>query len=673
MPDIQPTLDNGTPRKGRSFYVRLGWPLSAGLGLLALVGLCLWAYWPGLDGPFLFDDFANLSALGDFGRIEDWHGLVRYLKGGIAGPTGRPISLLSFLLNDTSWPSQPWSFKYTNLLIHALNGVLVFWCCLKIVRLNSLPSLRENAEWLALAASGLWLLHPLHVSTTLYVVQRMAMLSALFSICGILLYLWGRELMQTRPASGHALMAAALGPCTLLAVLSKENGVLLPVLLGVIEFTALRQQSLLARHPDRTWTLLCFGVPTAVLLLYLGRMLLPGHAGAFAPRGFTAVERGLTEARILLTYLYDLLIPKLYSGSLFNDDYPISHGLLTPPATLWSLAALAVLVWLACRMRRAYPLFSLAVLFFLAGHALESTVVPLDLYYEHRNYLPAVFLFLPLAYVPVAYRKLIACCVLGMLAIMLGFTAAKAKLWSSEPELLLYWAAQHPDSARAQRYAANVYYRMGMHGKALDVLAAATQKHPKDLKLRLHRMVLNCQIDQPAQAYFNETLRMMKTTDVYFDSQIFDMLDQLVSLTGQAKCQGMTLDLLDDMLATLIANPTVKGNISNEYLLAHMQGAIETQRKHGAAALAHFSKALKLSGDPETGMVEVALLAGQGLYSEALSHLQSTENMLLSTPVPTSGILAQHDYPAEIGRLRRNLQEDLARQPASIQNWDRAP
>ena len=643
--------------------IRYNASLGCGFCLYGLIGLVLWVYWPGLGGPFLFDDFVNLSALDDYGNIDDGQSLVRYLGEGIAGPTGRPVSLLSFLLNAISWPSDPWAFKYTNLLIHVLNGVLVFWCSLKIFRLNSMPWLRVQAEWLALACCSLWLLHPMQVSTTLYVVQRMTMLAAFFSLCGILLYLQGRLMMQTRVKCGYALMTMAVGLCTLLAVFSKENGALLPPLLAVVEYTVLRHQSLLARHPRRIWTWFFFGVPIFAAVVYLVRFLFPYQAGAFAPRGFSAIERGMTEARVLINYLYDLAIPKLYSGTLFNDDYQISTGLTTPLTTLLAFAAIFLLLGVAYRTRKTYPLISLTVLFFFVGHLLESTIAPLDLYYEHRNYLPSIFLFLPLAYASGKHRKMLLLGVFSLLLLSTGFTAAKAKLWGNEAELTLFWAKQHPDSVRAQRFAANIYYRMQMYDKAVDVLRVATQKHPEDFLLRLHQMALSCLASRPDLENVDDSLQLIKAKPVYFDSRYFDILDHLVNLAGQTQCPGFTANKLTDITNALMANPQIKDNRSYQYLLTHIKGEIALQAQDGTAALEHFSAALKLSGEAETGLLESALLATHGFYPEALLHLQASERLLATSGLPSSGILAKHDYPLEIERLRKNIQDDMEHKP----------
>src|SRR5678815_3737500 len=99
------------------------WALPAAASFILL--LLAWAYWPGLAGPFLFDDYGNLDVLGAYGHIRTWPDFLYYLPSGNADPTGRPIALLSFLLDAHSWPADPWPFKRTNLVLHLFNAALL--------------------------------------------------------------------------------------------------------------------------------------------------------------------------------------------------------------------------------------------------------------------------------------------------------------------------------------------------------------------------------------------------------------------------------------------------------------------------------------------------------------------------------------------------------------------
>jgi hypothetical protein len=206
------------------------------VGVLFLTALI---YWPGLAGSFLFDDYPNLEKLGTRGPIESFELLRQYVTSGFSGPTGRPLSLLSFLIDANNWPTDPWPFKRTNVVIHLIVGVVLFATTHKLF--VSIGRSARDASWIALLATSLWLVNPFLVSTTLYAVQRMTQLAALFALGGIWFYLRGRELLAIDPRRGYATLCIGLPVFTLLAMLSKENGALLPLLVLVLHATLNRR------------------------------------------------------------------------------------------------------------------------------------------------------------------------------------------------------------------------------------------------------------------------------------------------------------------------------------------------------------------------------------------------------------------------------------------------
>lgn len=156
-----------------------------------LVVLTIIAYIPGLSGPFLYDDFANLQILSNsfssnISNIRD------ILSSGISSEIGRPIAILSFMLQPQSFPDSALTYKAINLLIHLINGYLVF--ILSSLLYQNLNQNSKNKQLFALLSTALWLLHPLFVSTTLYVIQRMTQLSFLFSVI-TLIYFFQLELI----------------------------------------------------------------------------------------------------------------------------------------------------------------------------------------------------------------------------------------------------------------------------------------------------------------------------------------------------------------------------------------------------------------------------------------------------------------------------------------------
>ena len=160
------------------------------LALIALLALAFIVYWPGRHGTFLFDDYSNLATLGAYGPIDRAWKVVAFVTSGFAGPTGRPLALATFLLDARNWPAAPEAFKLTNVALHLLNGALLAGLLAALGR--ALGVERERAATAAVLAAGLWLLDPFWVSTTLYVVQRMAMLATTFVIAGLWAYAHGR-------------------------------------------------------------------------------------------------------------------------------------------------------------------------------------------------------------------------------------------------------------------------------------------------------------------------------------------------------------------------------------------------------------------------------------------------------------------------------------------------
>jgi len=276
------------------------------LALLSGVLSLAWAaYHPGLSGDFLFDDYANLPALGDYGRIDSAAAFWRYITSGSADPTGRPLALLSFLIDADNWPADPYPFKRTSVLLHLLNGCLLFGLLAQLGKYTGRTT--RDSDFAALFGAAMWLLHPLLVSTTLYVVQREAMLPATFVLLGLSGYVHGRELAVQGRVRGIALSAVAIGLCTILAVLSKANGALLPMLAWVLDSVLLRQQRVIhprTRHGFARLRATMLVAPSALLLAYLVYKAYSGLShGILAERPWTLSERLLTEARVIVDYL----------------------------------------------------------------------------------------------------------------------------------------------------------------------------------------------------------------------------------------------------------------------------------------------------------------------------------------------------------------------------------
>src|SRR5579885_1206362 len=140
--------------------------LLIGAGCIALVLLCARLYWPGLGGPLIFDDFPQLSPLLvlDPGPQLDWRGYVT----SNSGLLGRPVAMASFLMNALGSGPDISAWKYTNVMIHLLTGLVLIWLSACLFAARQRGAMRPLPAWTpALVVGGSWMLHPLHVSTVL--------------------------------------------------------------------------------------------------------------------------------------------------------------------------------------------------------------------------------------------------------------------------------------------------------------------------------------------------------------------------------------------------------------------------------------------------------------------------------------------------------------------------
>lgn len=586
--------------------------------LLLTVGVMV--YLPGLGGPFLFDDYGTLSALGDLGGVDDWVTFKAYVLGGFTGPTGRPLSLLTFLIDGNDWPTDSWPFKRTNLVIHLVNGVLLGAVIVKILRLTGIEKVRS--QWLALLSAALWVLHPFLVSTTLYTVQRMAQLSTLFVFVGIYWYLHGRSFLVKNPRKAYATMSVSVGLCTLLATISKENGALLPLLVLVVEFTIVSSQGQRLPPLNRLWVALFLVAPSLAVLFYLGfRTVTINFFEFYASRNYSPYERLLTESRILVDYLMHWFVPKIYTSGVFQDHFPKSTGFFSPISTAVSVLFHLVLITVCVVRRRSWPLLAFGVLFFYASHLVESTVLSLELYFEHRNYLAASFLFLPVI-VQLQEKvnpSLFVTAVVIMLIVLAGFTRYTTDVWESYPKIVEASATKAPTSARAQRQYALNLYNDRQYGASLRVIDAAILRIPDDEKLRVLHSTVRCNMGLLTDAEFEQVTQEVSVRA--FDPRSRTLYGTLVRAIIEQRCPSVRLPTLRAFFSEMLNVPlNADPHSLRHHFIKHFIGQVDVAMHEPALAVQSFHESLEARPGASQAMLMAALMATNEYYDEAL-HL----------------------------------------------------
>jgi protein O-mannosyl-transferase len=625
------------------------------------------AYLPGLSGSFLFDDFVNLPSLGETGAINNSGAFWRFVTSGTADPTGRPLALLTFLLDARDWPADAAPFLRTNVMLHLLNGTLLFIVLRELGKAISSDSTRE--DFAALLGAALWLLHPLFVSTTLYVVQREAMLPATFALLGLWAYVRGRlNFERTAGKSGMSLMMAAVVGGTGLAFLSKANGVLFPVLLLVIEWCLLGRLLPFTNFRIEWFRRLFLGVPTLAVLAFLSSYAVRWNQPA---RGWSIGQRALTEARVLFDYLYLLAVPRSVSTGLYNENYLVSEGILSPPSTLICVLGILLLAGLALAIRKRAAAFSAAIAFFLAGHALESSVIPLEIYFEHRNYLPALLLFWPLARVVsalnVGWSRRIALATLIVL-LFSATTYQRSEIWGQPEKLAALWSMRNPHSSRAQVTTATQEVRAGRPDLAARRLDRLWRDRPDDLQIALNYVNARCAIGS-LQSSDAQRLQASLAQAEIASLLVRQWLETAIGVAAAGQCTGLDLATVRIWVETAASNPSIATPLASEKSIPPLFAMLALAERRPNVALKQFNRALAANITPETAAGQAALLGAEGYPRHAIAHLNYYDQIKHRASPPPRGmptvhawVLARQGYwPRELAILRARLVEDLAK------------
>ncbi|MFC1577594.1 tetratricopeptide repeat protein [Thermodesulfobacteriota bacterium] len=437
----------------------------------------------------------------------------------------RPISFLTFALNWYIGKDNVIGYHIANLLIHFLTSVFLFLAILNILQAPGLSRQFERNKYLiAFISAALWSLNPIQTQAVTYIVQRMASMAAMFYILSMLLYIKCR---LSRSSLHRILLLSGCALSFLMALGSKENAAMLPASLLLIEVTCFQEFNWWYNKKSYFWGSIAGGLIILLLgIWFFNSDITFSFLNGYQNRPFTLSERLLTEPRIVLYYLSQIFYPVPTRLSV-EHDVVIATSLFQPWTTLPAILLTLLIIGFGISQVGKRPLSALAILFFFLNHIIESTVIPLELIFEHRNYLPSMFLFLPITagfqwlYGYCSANKQPLCGVLTaflvLLIVSLGAAtyarniawATETSLWrdamkkapqSARPLTNLAWKMAYGPGARASQYdealklyekalslqkprlfsdsiimnnMAGIYFKQGEHQKAIDLLESA--------------------------------------------------------------------------------------------------------------------------------------------------------------------------------------------------------
>lgn len=542
----------------RLWFRRFSTTPAYALAMLLLATATVLVYAAGLHGPFLMDDYDAIWPLAAAERELSWWETLRNAPYHIRN---RWLSNFSLLLTQAAsgspLPPRAFAYKLGNLLVHLATAGAAALLARQLARQWGASATR--AAWVAVLAASLFALHPLLVSTVLYPVQRMAQLATLFALLAVWAYVRWRARIETASPREHVIGIAMVLGYTALAVLSKENGVLAPLLILAVELTAFRwpAKDTEARGRFEAGFGLACAAPLmlgAVLLGLRWESMMAGYAG----RDFTLAERVMTQLHVLADYLGHILWPRIGGMGLYRDDFAVTHAL--DASTLALGLACAAGVALAVWQRRAWPALALGWLWFLAAHALESTVLPLELVFEHRNYLALFGPALALAWTITTLKsRPVAIVVAAAALVALGTqTARRSDHWRDYETWLRAELRHHPASLRANSDWVLYLTARERGDEAEETIAALRRQLPAHAQVAILELRLRCSNAGTAAENLDAATEAALTTGP-IGKDAFHLYTSLRDRKAAGRCDGLGWRALAQAATAVARNPHHRG------------------------------------------------------------------------------------------------------------------
>jgi tetratricopeptide (TPR) repeat protein len=413
--------------------------------------------------------------------------------------------MLSFALNWYFGKDDVTGYHLVNIFIHILATFFLF---LSVYTLLDAPNVREqfktNRYPIALLSAVLWSIHPIQIQAVTYIVQRMASMAGMFFIAAMYTYLKAR----LTPFFYKKILFIFISLLFfVLAVSSKENAALLPLVIVAIEFIFFQD---LKKSKIRKQSVILFGLIFIFVIIGSTFLFLDNNATsilrAYSSRPFSLLERLMTEARVVLFYVYQLFYPVSSNFSIVHD-IKLSTSLISPCTTLPAIITIILVITAAVIKAHRIPVLSFAVIFYFLNHIVESSIIPLELVFEHRNYIPSMFFFVPISigicrvldrnknfdkqFLFYTYGFITTCLII---AVGIG-TYTRNFDWLTEKSFWEDAINKAPDSARPyQNLAVSYYSKIGDYDSAIELLEKSIDL--KDSKPNYSKMIAFLNLSQ---------------------------------------------------------------------------------------------------------------------------------------------------------------------------------
>jgi tetratricopeptide (TPR) repeat protein len=445
---------------------------------LLLLTVAVALYWPTLNYPFLFDDAPNITENRHI-RVTSlsWDSLYTAATKSFASQ--RPVANLTLALNYYFGGYEPFGYRLFNIVIHGLTACFIF----TFARLTMILALRKEPDrskttgtaphpitLLAFVTAMIWLVHPLQTQSVTYVVQRMNSMAVCFYMGALCIYIIGRQ-RKSITAQTVWLIVAVL--TWMVAMGSKQIAFTWPFVVALYEWYFFRGLSgkWIRKH-------LTYGIPAALCLGSLAFLFtsVGNILKVYEGRPFSLSERLLTESRVVMHYISEVFVPHPSRLNL-DYDFALSTSFVSPATTLLSILAIVALLVVAGVIARQRPVLSFCVLWLFIHLMIESTVMPLEIAFEHRMYLPSIGVILAVIWTIYRNQKLRhpgMFAVAAAVIVLFGWwTYERNQVWSTELTLWEDCARKSPKKARTRNNLGMAQARAKQYDDAIETLEIA--------------------------------------------------------------------------------------------------------------------------------------------------------------------------------------------------------
>lgn len=506
------------------------------LAVFFIAFICIIIYANSLFNPFIWDDswlildnslIRNLKNLPQIFKVN-----LTYISQGVhASNFYRPLQSLSYMLDYYFYGLKPFGYHLVNVVLHALNAILVYFLILLITR----------QRVVSFVSSILFAVHPIHNESVSYISGRADLLVAFFILLSVIFFVVFSNYTNLKRTVFYLISAF----CFILALLSKELAIILPLVLIMYDLTFRKENLRSFNSFIRVYSLF---IIIDLIYIFLRLTVLKFGDGVYLTGHYSLYSRLVIVSHGFNMYFRLLFLPlDLHMCRIFN----LSLWLLNPMTLFSVLSSVLFFILLFYSYRKSKLIF-----FAGAWYAIlllpQSGIYPINAFVaDHFLYLPSVGFFLMIGLLLTKYfsKKIMIILAMVLACFYSTITVINNYGWQNEE-------AFYRRITRLSPLCANAYINLGVYYRNRGLLQEAEKQFSKAVSLNK-----------------NDYLKRVYLAEVYIlRNRLDDARDQL-----------------DTILKNL---PGIKdANIYNNL------GYIYQMKKDYTQAIAYYKQALEINPD----------------------------------------------------------------------------